>query len=85
MPPRCLELPYLPVPVSRTIWGLAPPLSENASDAVRVPIAVGMNSTLTVQLELPTRSGGQESNAITKSPAFMPMIPTLFMTSTLEL
>jgi hypothetical protein len=34
-----------------------------------------------VQLAIPTKSGGQESNEITKSPLFAPVIPTLLISS----
>ena len=74
-----MQWTYCPVPANFTICGLAPPLSEKANEAVRVPTAVGWNSRLTVQLAPATISGGHESNEIRKSAAFVPVTETLLM------
>jgi hypothetical protein len=42
----------IPVPVRPTVWGLPLALSEIVMAPVRVPIAVGVNVTLIVQLPL---------------------------------
>ena len=42
----------VPVPVRLTLWGLPVALSARVRDAVRVPLAAGINVTLTEQLAL---------------------------------
>jgi hypothetical protein len=46
---------FVPVPVSVTVCGLPAALSTMFNVAVRVPIAVGVNDTLIVQLAPPAR------------------------------
>jgi len=48
-----------PVPLRETFCGLAPPVSEIVSDAVRRPDAAGVNVTLNVQLAPPASEPGQ--------------------------
>jgi len=47
-----------PVPVKPTVCGLALPLSVMLTDAVRVPVAVGVNVTLIAQDPLVARVAG---------------------------
>ena len=61
----------LPVPVKLTDWGLPPPSSLNSTDAVRAPVAVGLNVALTVQLA-PTPKVLPQVVVSEKSPAFAP-------------
>ncbi len=74
--PNCLQREgHIPVPVRVTACGLPPPSLLKRTDAVRAPIAVGLNVTLTVQLPpvpkvLPQVLGGERE----KSPAFAPRI-----------
>ena len=42
----------VPVPLSDTAWGLAPPLSETLREARRVPITAGLKVTVMLQLVL---------------------------------
>lgn len=46
-------LGYCPTPVSDAVCGLPPPLSATLSMPLRVPVAVGLNCKLTVQLPPP--------------------------------
>lgn len=48
---------YVPVPASFTLCGLPPPLSEIARVADRDPFCVGVNVTLTVQMDFPAQVG----------------------------
>src|SRR5436190_15564114 len=48
--PRCLHRPAMPVPYKATFCGLLAALSWTLTAAVRVPVAVGLNVTLIVQL-----------------------------------
>ncbi len=50
---------YVPAPVSATICGLAPPSSLNWICALLAPVAVGLNSTLTVHSVSPARLAPQ--------------------------
>jgi len=47
---KTLAAAAAPVPVRLTVCGLPAALSEMLTDAVRVPVAVGVNVTLIVQL-----------------------------------
>ena len=63
---------FLPVPVRPTDCGLPPPLSVIMTEAVRVPVAVGVNVTLIVQLAwAPTLPPQVLVSA--KSPGFAPL------------
>ena len=44
---------YFPIPSNVTDCGLPPPLLATFRLAVRMPVAVGLNATLTVQLDPP--------------------------------
>ena len=46
---------YFPVPCRVTVWGEPPPLSLMASDALRVPVALGVKVIEIVQLCPPAR------------------------------
>jgi hypothetical protein len=46
------KVAVVPVPLSPIVCGLAPPLSETFSVALRLPVAVGLNVTVMVQLAL---------------------------------
>jgi hypothetical protein len=50
---RLFVLGYCPTPVSDAVCGLPPPLSATLRIALRVPVAVGLNRTLTVQTPPP--------------------------------
>ena len=45
-----VEVPPAPIPDNATCCGLLPALSPKVSEAVRVPLAVGLKSTVAVQL-----------------------------------
>ena len=64
-------LPYFPVPVSATVWGLILALSLTFSVAVRVPFAVGLKVTEIVQLELAGTLPPQVFTSL-KSPGLAP-------------
>ena len=64
----------VPVPVMGTICGLAPPLSEKVRVALRDPITVGRNFTVTVQVAFPATLPPQVCDAMRKSPALAPVI-----------
>lgn len=63
----------VPVPVTGTICGLAPPLSEKVRVALRDPIAVGRNFTFTVQAAFPAKLPAQVCDGMRKSPALAPV------------
>ena len=63
----------MPVPVSGTVCGLPRALSAMETDAVRVPVAVGLNVTLIVQLALMLRDDPQVVLR-EKSPGLVPVI-----------
>jgi hypothetical protein len=73
----------LPVPVRETLCGLPAALSVTVTLAVRVPIAVGLNVTLIVQLAPAARVLGLMGQVVlcAKSPALVPVIPILLMVS----
>src|SRR5208337_5382639 len=65
-----------PVPVRVIVCGLPAALSEMLTAAVRVPVAVGVNVTLIVQLPPPATELPQVL-VWAKSPALVPVIATL--------
>jgi hypothetical protein len=62
------RLTAVPVPVRLIFCGLPLALSLNVSTPLRVPIAVGWNATLTVQLDPEARRAPQVFAVIVKSP-----------------
>ena len=77
-------LGWTPVPLKLTDCGLPLALSAKFSDAPRLPVAEGVNVTLTVQV-LPAPGEGlsvapvQVSAPLAKSEAFVPLIVTVEM------
>jgi hypothetical protein len=68
----------IPLPERLTVWGLLEALSVNFSEALRLPIADGVNVTLTVQVLLGVTVGPvQVSALLAKSLAFVPPIVTV--------
>jgi hypothetical protein len=65
-----------PTPERPTVCGLPPALSVMVTDAVRLPLAVGVNITLIVQLP-PAASELPHVFVCAKSPAFAPVIAML--------
>src|SRR5690349_977028 len=63
---------YWPVPVRAAVCGLPPPLSATLSVALRVPVAVGLNCMLTVQLAPPAIELPHVFPEIRKSPGLVP-------------
>ena len=68
-----------PVPESDAVCGLLPAVSEIVKVAVRAPVVVGLNTTVTVQLAEAARLAPQLLAEILKSPAFVPVIDTLLI------
>jgi hypothetical protein len=69
-----------PVPVKSTVCGLSLALSLKFSEALRLPVADGVNFTLIVQGLLGvTVAPVQVSALLAKSPAFVPLIVTVEM------
>ena len=67
-----------PVPVKLTVCGLPLALSVKLSEALRLPVADGVNVTLTVQVLLGvTVAPVQVSALVAKSLAFVPLIVTV--------
>jgi hypothetical protein len=67
-----------PVPVKLTVCGLLEALSAKFSEALRLPVADGVNVTLTVQALLgATGAPVQASALLAKSLAFVPPIVTV--------
>jgi hypothetical protein len=66
----------LPVPVRVTVCGLPPALSVMLTEAVRAPVAAGVNVTLIVQLPLAATELPQVL-VTAKSPGSVPVVPTL--------
>lgn len=64
---------YFPVPERLTICGLVMALSAMFSTATRVPVAVGLNMTLTVQLVPAARVEPQVEADWEKSSEFAPV------------
>jgi len=73
------EHSYLPVPVKLTTWGLFTLKSLIVSEPFRVPVAVGLNSTPTMQWPLAGKLDVQVLLLILKSP----LAPMLEMPSAL--
>jgi hypothetical protein len=73
-----------PVPLRLTVWGLPPALSAIASDALRVPAAVGVNVTLIAQL-LSAATLLPQVLVSAKSPGFVPPMLMLAMFSVASL
>ena len=67
----------VPVPVSATDCGLLLAESVKLRIALRVPAAVGLNTTLAEQLAAATRLVPHVLAEIAKSAAFVPVIATL--------
>jgi hypothetical protein len=75
-----LTLGAVPVPPKLTVWGLLAALSVKFSEALRPPVADGVNVTLTVQVPLGvTVAAVQVSALLAKSPTFMPPTATVEM------
>jgi len=66
----------VPVPVRGTFCGLAPPLSVIVTEAVRAPMAVGVNVTVIVQLFFAAKDGVQVFVSA-KSPELVPVTAIL--------
>jgi len=70
----------MPVPVRLTTCGLLAALSVKFSEALRLPVAEGVNVTLTVQAPLGvTVAPEQVSALLAKSLAFVPPMVTVEM------
>ena len=72
-----------PVPERLAVCGLPLALSVTDKDAERAPVAVGVNVTLIVQLELAASVEGLMGQLFVwpKSPEFVPPMPMLLMVS----
>jgi len=71
---------HVPVPLKLTVCGLFAASSLIESDAVRLPVADGVNVTLSVQVPLGVSvAPAQVSALLAKSLAFEPVSPTLVM------
>jgi hypothetical protein len=70
----------VPVPERFTVWGLPLALSVIVSEAVRLPVAVGVNVTLIVQLP-PAATELPQALVSAKSPGFVPVMVILEMLS----
>jgi hypothetical protein len=68
----------LPVPVKLTVCGLLTALSVMLIEAVRLPMAAGLNVTLIVQLPFTATELPHELVTV-KSPGFVPMVLILVM------
>jgi hypothetical protein len=73
------DVPPVPSPLRATCCGLLDALSVKFSVAVRVPVAVGRNPTVAVQLAETPRLVPQVLLRMTKSPASVPVNPMLLM------
>jgi len=72
----------VPVPLKPTVCGLPLALSVKLSEALKLPVADGVNVTLTVQVLLgATAAPVQVSALLAKSLAFVPLIVTVEMLS----
>jgi hypothetical protein len=74
-----VALTMVPVPDNATVWGLLLALSVKTNVAVRVPVAVGWNTMLAVQLDEAARVAPQKLSTIAKSPASGPDMETPFI------
>jgi hypothetical protein len=68
-----------PVPVSATVCGLPVPESAKLRVALRVPLAVGLNTTEAEQVPDAARLVPHDLLEMLKSPAFVPVIATLLI------
>jgi hypothetical protein len=66
----------VPVPARVTVWGLPLASSVIDNEAVRLPLALGENATLMLQL-LPAATEPPQLFVSAKSPAFVPVIAML--------
>ena len=64
----------VPVPAKGAIWGLAPPPSKKLSLALSGLLNEARNFTVTVQVVLPAKLLPHVLEAMTKSPALVPVI-----------
>ena len=72
-----LTLGAVPVPLKPTTWGLPLALSVKFSEALRLPVAEGVNVTLTVQVLVGVTVAPEQMSALlAKSLAFVPPIVT---------
>ena len=67
-----LALPIAPVPDKATVWGLFAAVSEKVKVAVRVPVADGVNVTVTLQVAAGARLAAHVFADIAKSAALGP-------------
>ena len=67
------EPAYFPVPCRVTVWGEPPPLSLMASDALRVPVALGVKVTAIEQV-CPAARLDPQLLVSPKSFAFLPLM-----------
>src|SRR5262249_56388942 len=74
-------LPISPVPLKLTACGLPLPLSVMLTLATRLPVAVGLNVTLIVQLALSASVAGLTGQLLVwaKSPELDPAMPILLI------
>ena len=68
---------YEPVPDNETCCGLPLALSVNVKFALRAPVVVGLNVTLTVQLALAANELPQVVAVFGKSPSSLPVTAIL--------
>jgi hypothetical protein len=73
------DAPTVPRPERATVWGLGTALSLKFRVAVRVPVVVGANTTLTVQLLDGAKLIPQVFEGILKSAGLAPVSPMLLM------
>jgi hypothetical protein len=77
-PEAAPSVKFWPVPVRPKVCGLPLALSVKLSEALRLPVADGVNVTLTAQVLLGvTVAPVQVSALLAKSPAFVPLIVTV--------
>ena len=71
----------VPVPLRAAVWGLLAALSVSDRLALRLPVAVGENVTLRVQLPFAARELGLMGQVLVwaKSPELVPVMPMLLM------
>jgi len=77
LPGVTVALTIVPVPDNATVCGLLLALSVKTKVAVRVPVAVGWNTILAVQLDEAARIAPQKLLTIAKSPVSGPDMETL--------
>ena len=75
-----LTMAPIPFPLRLTDCGLSLALSVKVSEALRLPMADGVNVTLTVQVPLGVMVAPEQVSALlAKSPAFVPLMATVEM------